>query len=209
MEISRRKFLAISGTAVFTATLLTKLGLKTEMVEPEIESGAEPVVVPDLRVRYAQESFTICPYCSVGCAAICWVEDGEVISIDGFPDSPLNEGTLCSKGAAIYNLRNIYDPDSGKAVLNPKRLTKVLYRAPGATDWEEKSWQWALEKIAGRVKEVRDATFEQKDENDITVNRTLALMHLGSAAIDNEENYLVIKLMRSLGLVNIEHHARL
>jgi len=207
MKLTRRTFLVASGAAAFAGTLLAKLGCGPQKVD-EVSPGVTPEPV-DLRIKYAKEVFTVCCFCSSGCGATCWVEDGEIVSIDGYPDSPLNEGAMCSKGSSLFNFRNIYDPTTGERILNPKRMTKVLYRAPGSSSWEEKSWDWALEQIAQRVKETRDATFEQVDANGVTVNRTLAIGHLGSAAINNEENYLITKLMRALGVLNIDHHARL
>jgi len=136
------------------------------------------------------------------------VKDGEVVHVNGDHDHPINEGTLCPKGASILNLRLVAGKDN-RYVPNPRRLTKVLYRAPGASNWEEKDWDWAIDRIARKVKEVRDATFETVDENGVTVNRTFALAHIGSAALDNEENYVIGKLMRALGVVRLEHHARL
>ncbi len=210
MKVTRRKFLTISGAAAVAGSALFKLGCPPPepVVDPPVDvpPDVEPV---DLRIKYAQEVFTVCCFCSSGCGSTCWVEDGEVISIDGYPDSPLNEGANCSKGASLFNFRNVYDPETGELVLNPNRVTKVLYRAPGASDWEERDWDWALGEIAKRVKETRDATFEHTDANGVTVNRTLAIGHLGSAAINNEENYLMVKLMRAMGVLNIDHHARL
>lgn len=201
-KISRRVFLKLTGATGAAGGLFFLLGRRATDVAAQ--TPAKP-----LRIHYAREVTTICPYCSVGCGAICQVIEGEVVSIAGDPDHPINEGTLCSKGGSMLNLRNIYDPQSGKLVLNPNRLTKVLYRAPFGTEWEEKSWAWALTEIAKRVKATRDATFETKDTNGVTVNRTTAIAHLGSAAIDNEENYLMHKLMRALGVINLDHHARL
>lgn len=201
MEVSRRTFLKISGAAGLTGVLLTKLGCAPR--------GEAPAGGEALRIQYAQEISTICPYCSVGCGALCQIQDGEVVSIVGDPDHPINEGSLCSKGSSLLNLRMIYDPKTKKLTLNPNRVTKVLYRAPGSNKWEVKSWDWALTNIAQRVKQARDATFEATDAQGVTVNRTSAIAHLGSAAIDNEENYLMVKLQRALGVINIDHHARL
>jgi formate dehydrogenase major subunit len=151
---------------------------------------------------------TICPYCSVGCGILLYTRDGELVTASGDPEHPINEGTLCSKGASVMNLRLVPDKN-GKYTPNPRRVVQVLYRAPGASKWEPKSWDWAISRIAAKVKKVRDATFERKDSAGITVNRTFALAHVGSAALDNEENYALVKLMRSLGMVRVEHHARL
>ncbi len=92
---------------------------------------------------------------------------------------------------------------------NPWRLSNVLYRAPGGTDWEEKSWDWALDRIARKIKDTRDADFIAKDNEGNVVNRTEAIACLGGSALDNEECYLLVKLARAMGLVYIEHHARI
>ena len=113
------------------------------------------------------------------------------------PGHPISEGTLCSKGASAIQVVN-----------NPRRLQKVLYRAPRGAAWEEKTWDWALERIAARVKETRDKTFKTTVDGRV-VNRTEAIACLGGSALDNEEAYLLVKLMRALGLVYVEHQARL
>jgi formate dehydrogenase major subunit len=197
MKISRRNFLWISG-AVITGSLALKLGL----------SPKETVKTAGLRIQYAESSTTICPFCGVGCGIICYVENGKVVGTEGDPDHPINEGALCSKGSALYNMAYVYD-EKGEPQVNPKRLTQVLYRAPYATDWEVKDWDWALETIAQRIKETRDATFEQKDSDGVTVNRSKSLAWLGSAMCNNEENYLFHKLAKALGIINIDHCARL
>ena len=123
MQITRRVFLKLSGATAIGATL-TKLGLSLTGCKKYTEN-------PELRIQYATETTTICPYCGVGCGQIVAVENGKVINIEGDPDHPINEGSLCSKGSALYQIAN-----------NPQRLTKVLYRAPGGSDWEEKNWDW-------------------------------------------------------------------
>ncbi len=190
MQITRRGFLKLSGATAIGATL-AQFGLTLTGCGPaEIEA-------PELRIRYATESTTICPYCAVGCGQIVAVEDGKVINIEGDPDHPINLGALCSKGSALYQVAN-----------NDQRLTKVLYRAPGGSQWEEKDWDWALDRIAQNIKATRDANWIGT-ENGSIVNRTEAIGNLGSAAIDNEECYLLVKAMRALGLVYIEHQARI
>ena len=196
LALTRRDLLK-SSLAAGGALSLLELGGKAE-------AGGRD----ELKIEGAKDYRTICCYCSVGCGIQLWVKDGEIVHVNGDPDHPINEGTLCPKGASIANLRVIADKDN-RYRPNPRRLTKVLYRAPGAADWEEKDWDWAMERIARKVKEARDATFEQVDENGVTVNRTFAMAHIGSAALDNEENYVLAKLMRSLGIVRLEHHARL
>lgn len=158
---------------------------------------------------WGKEVPTVCCYCSVGCGALCLVENNEVVAVVGDPDNPINEGALCSKGSSLLNLRNIYDRDIGQLTLNPKRVTEVMYRAPNSTNWQTVSWDWAIEQIAQRVKTTRDATFEKTDIKGVTVNRTRGIAHFGSAALDNEENYLLHKMHRAFGVINIDHHARL
>ena len=160
------------------------------------QSGCAPAV-PPLKTRGATATTTVCPFCGVGCGQVVSTRNGNVINIEGDPGHPISEGTLCSKGAAAIQVVN-----------NPRRLQKVLYRAPRGAAWEEKTWDWALERIAARVKETRDKTF-QTSVNGRVVNRTEAIACLGGSALDNEEAYLLVKLMRSLGLVYIEHQARL
>ncbi len=198
MKISRRSFLKLAGGATATATL-TGLNVKSAAAA----RPREPI-----RVHYAKEIPTICPFCSVGCGIICHVQDGKLVNTEGDADHPINEGTLCSKGSGLINMAYIYN-DRGELEPNPQRLTKVLYRAPHSDKWEEKDWDWTLATIAQRIKETRDATFEKTDANGVTVNRTTALAHLGSAMCNNEENYLFHKYARALGMINIDHCARL
>jgi len=160
------------------------------------ESGCGPAI-PPLKTRGATNTTTVCPFCGVGCGQVVSTRNGQVINIEGDPGHPISEGTLCSKGAAAIQVVN-----------NPRRLQKVLYRAPNGNAWEEKNWDWALERIAARVKETRDKTFKTSVDGRV-VNRTEAIACLGGSALDNEEAYLLVKLMRSLGLVYVEHQARL
>jgi formate dehydrogenase major subunit len=186
MQLSRRGFLK-AGAA--TGLGLGVLGRRA--------SAAEGKGPPALRVRGAKESTTICPYCGVGCGAIVSVIDGKIVNVEGDPDHPINRGSLCSKGAAMYQISN-----------NERRLTTVRYRAPGSSHWEEKPWRWAVNEIAKRVKKTRDATFQAKEGN-LVVNRTPGIAGLGGAALDNEECYAYSKLARSLGIVYLEHQARI
>jgi formate dehydrogenase major subunit len=150
------------------------------------------------RLRGATAVDGVCPYCAVGCAQQVWVKDRQIIDIEGDPRSPINEGHLCPKGANTFQL-----------LVNPHRQTKVLYRAPYSDHWEERPLDWAMERIAQRVKETRDATFTEQDKNGTPVNNTNAIAHLGGATMDNEENYLIKKLFNTLGIVAIENQARI
>ncbi len=185
MELTRRGFLKLSGGAVGASLL--GVGLKPA------QTYAQP-----LAIQYAKETTTICPYCAVGCGIIVHTRGGEVINTEGDPDHPINRGTLCSKGAALYQLRH-----------NENRITEPLYRGKGEREWKKVSWDWALDRIARKVKDTRDATFMTTNDQGQTVNRTDGLASVGSAALDNEECYLLQKLLRSWGLVYIEHQARI
>lgn len=197
--LSRRDFLKSLGAAGAGLWLLQ---------DPTGATWAAPSGSGELKIKYARETTSICPYCGVGCGVIVYAENDKVTYIEGDPDHPINEGALCPKGMSISDLSYIVD-DRGQRVPNPGRLRKVLYRAPRSDRWEEKSWDWALKEIALRVKKTRDASFEKVDAKGVTVNRTPAIALLGSAALDNEENYALQKLVRALGMVNIDHHARL
>ena len=151
-----------------------------------------------LRKRIGEKS-TICPYDASGCGFLVTTEGGKVVNIEGDPDHPVNRGAACAKGASMRQL----------SADNPRRLSKVLYRRPGGTDWEEKSWDWAIDQIARRIKNTRDASFIERNNQGQIVNRTEAIANLGGSALDNEECYLLAKLTRALGLVYIEHHARI
>jgi len=151
-----------------------------------------------LRIRYAEQSTTICPYCGVGCGMIVSMSNGKVLNIEGDPDHPINEGSLCSKGNTLYQV-----------VDNKRRLKNVLYRAPGSTHWQEKSWNWATNEISARMKATRDGNWIEKDGKGNTVNRTEAIASVGSVVPNSEEAYLYSKFLRSLGVVHIENEARL
>ena len=152
-----------------------------------------------LKIKYAKETTTICPYCSVGCSIIVsTAKDGKIINTEGDPDSPINAGALCSKGSSLYQMS-----------VNSNRLDKPLYRAPFASEWEEVSWDWALDKIAKNVKKSRDGSFQATNAKGQAVNRTEGIASVGSAAMDNEECFLYQKFLRGLGLVYIEHQARI
>ncbi len=201
MDISRRDFLKITGGTLALGS---------------INSGLSPeeVAAQELRIKNAKQTTTVCPYCSVGCSILVHTIDGKVVNTEGDPDGPINEGTLCPKGASLFQMAN-----------NTKRLTKPLYRAPGALEWKEVEWDWVLDQIARKVKDTRDKTFKQTSkskvkeknpdgteveiEKEFVVNRTDGIAHVGSAAMDNEECYLMQKLLRSWGLVYIEHQARI
>ncbi len=186
MELSRRNFLKLSGVATGSLLLPTTTAQARE----------EPSTFP-LRKRVGEVP-TICTYCAVGCGAIVGVQDGKVVSIEGDPDHPINRGSLCSKGMAMAQIPH-----------NPQRVTKVLYRAPGSAQWEEKSWDWAIPRIARLIKKTRDENWISKTPAGNVVNRTEAIAFLGGSQNTNEECYLWVKALRALGLVYIEHQARI
>lgn len=151
------------------------------------------------RVRGASASVSVCPYCAVGCSQLAYVSEGRLIDIEGNDESPINGGTLCPKGAATFGL-----------LTSPLRQTAVKYRAPYSDRWEDKPLDWAMERIAQLLKRTRDETYQQTDEDGVTVNRTLGIGHLGGATLDNEENYLIKKLFTGgLGIVAVENQARI
>ena len=141
---------------------------------------------------------SICPYCAVGCAQKVYVRDGEITNIEGDPESPINEGTMCPKGSASRQLVN-----------QPGRLTKVLYRAPRAGEWQELDLEAAMDMIAERAIAARESGWEETDEDGRRVDRTRGFAHLGGATLDNEENYLIKKLFTAMGAVQIENQARI
>jgi formate dehydrogenase major subunit len=164
-------------------------------------SAAQSTLSRNLRPRLEEADrvgTSICPYCAVGCAQLIYAKGNDVIHIEGDPRSPINQGTLCPKGAATLGW-----------MLNPNRLTRVKYRAPYSDHWEERPLDWAMDRIAQRIKRTRDETFVRELPDGTVVNHTLGLAELGGATLDNEENYLIKKLCcAGLGMVWIENQAR-
>lgn len=162
-------------------------------------NSAVPTIVAETKYRLNDTKVTssICIYCGVGCGLFFYAKDGVVVNSEGDPDNPNNEGGLCSKGAAMIEV-----------FTSPKRLKKVMYRAPYANDWQEVEWSWAIPEIAKRIKKTRDESFI-RTENGVTVNRTERIAQLGGASHDTDENYLLNKFARMLGIVNLEHQARI
>ena len=190
MELSRRDFLKASGAGIGGIFLLGSFN-------PEKALAAAPRKLP-LKKKIGEYS-TICPYDGTGCGFLVASENGKVVNLEGDPDHPINRGGACAKGATMRQL----------SADNPWRLSKVLYRRPGGTDWEEKDWDWAINEIATRIKDTRDRDFTTIDGDGNLVNRTDAIANLGGSALDNEECYLLSKLTRALGIVYLEHHARI
>src|SRR5215813_12877406 len=191
MDVSRRDFIRVSAGVGGTATLGGLAGLGADLA-PTLAAAAE------LRIKDAKTYPSICPYCSVGCATLVHTLDGKIANIEGDPRSPHNEGTLCPKGAAIYQLH-----------VNPNRPTQVLHRAPGAADWEVWDLERAMARVAELMKKTRDETFIERLPNGKIVNMTPAIFSLGGAIHEIEFNHVHQKLMRGLGIVAIENQARI
>jgi formate dehydrogenase major subunit len=187
VELNRRDFLKLSGTGIGAAVALSFLADETAIAAPR----------EFLLKKKVRETSTICCYCSVGCGAIVTTYEDGTIKIEGDPDHPINEGALCSKGQAMAQIHQV------NGQLNQYRLTKPLYRAPNATDWVEKPWDWIIDTIARRVKATRDEHW------DASAGRTDAIASLGGGELDNEECYLLAKMNRALGVVYLEHCARI
>jgi formate dehydrogenase major subunit len=141
---------------------------------------------------------SVCPFCAVGCAQKVYVKDGKVVQIEGNPDSPISRGRLCPKGSASKQL-----------VTGPQRESKVRYRAPYATEWQELDLDTAMDMVADRVIDARRRGWEDFDKDRNTLRRTMGIASLGGATLDNEENYLIKKLFTALGALQIENQARI
>jgi formate dehydrogenase major subunit len=167
--------------------------------EPSREPFSRQTAAKASRLRGATVTEGLCPYCAVGCGQLIYTKGGKIIDIEGNPESPINEGTLCPKGANAFQL-----------AVNPHRVTQVLYRAPFSDQWEARPLAWALDRIAHLVKEARDADFTARNEQGRLLNSVRSIGTLGGATIDNEENYLIKKLFGGgLGVVSIENQARI
>ncbi len=191
MKLGRREFIKLSATAT-AVTAFAGLGISLQPTTAKAQL---------LNIHWAKETTSICCYCSVGCGVLVHTDKsstGRCINIEGDPDHPINEGALCAKGAALYQVAE-----------NENRMTKVLYRAPYTDKFVEAPWGWALQRIAEKVKEARDETFVQQNANGQVVNRTDGIAHVGSAEIENEENWYLQAMQRAMGLVYIEHQARI
>ncbi len=184
MKLSRRQFFKLGGAA----SAVVASGVQ---IAPAAAASRS-------KVKWTEETATICPYCAVGCGMIVGTADGKVVNVEGDPDHPINRGSLCSKGSALKQLAN-----------SDLRITKPMYRAPNASEWEEVEWDWILDEVAKRIKQTRDDYWIETDADGKTVRRTEAIASVGSAALDNEECILLVKALRGMGLVYIEHQARI
>ncbi|HBD97138.1 MAG TPA: molybdopterin oxidoreductase [Gemmatimonadetes bacterium] len=158
-----------------------------------------------LKISNAKEFKTVCPYCAVGCGTIAYVHGSgglntvnAVVHVEGDPDSPINGGTLCPKGASQMAL-----------AMNPRLEKGPKYRAANATEWQDVDWDFALDWLARKFKDARDETFVERDEQGRTVNRCEGIGWVGSATVNNEDAYFITKTMRSMGLMYIDHQARI
>ena len=187
-KLSRRQFLQV--TAAVSGSLLL----------PSAAQAAGGGTFP--LHKKISESHTICPYCSCGCGLLIATDEyGHIVNSEGDPENPINRGKLDPKSVAVRQLST-----------SPLRLNKVMYRAPNSDKWEEKSWDWALDQIAQRIQKTRDETFVRTvkvGDKDVTVNRTEGLAWLGGAANNSEDCYIAAKFARALGLVYLEHQARI
>lgn len=196
MSVTRRSFLKLSaGAAVLSAIGGLGFSIKPAFAQAE-----------GYKLQWTKQSTSVCCYCAVGCGLIVSTSDmtanpkgkGRAVNVEGDPDHPINEGSLCPKGSSIWQLTE-----------NDQRSPRPLYRAPNSTEWKEVSWEWTLDTIAQRVKKTRDESFTTKNAAGAVVNRTEAIASFGSAALDNEECWAYQSVLRSLGLVLVEHQARL
>lgn len=188
MGVTRRDFLKVSGVTMgvmFCPSFLKDAKAKDYAWK--------------LKTKEGTDTTSICPYCGCGCGVVVTASEGKVVNTEGDPDHPVNEGALCSKGNSLYQTAN--NPDD-------QRNKDVLWRPPYSTRWIKIPWFMALIMMALKIKTTRDFNFKRRDGGQ-TVNRTEAIAALGGAALDNEECYLYTKLMRSLGVVYLEHQARI
>ena len=195
MDISRRDLLKVSGLVGATG-FISAFGFD---LRPALAASRE------LKISNAREFKTVCPYCAVGCGAIAYVHGSgglntvkSVIHIDGDPDSPINGGTLCPKGAAQMQL-----------AMSPRLQKSPMLREAGSSEWREVEWDFAMDWFARKFKDSRDASFVERDEQGRTVNRCEGIGWVGSATVTNEDAYLITKTMRAMGLVYIDHQARI
>jgi formate dehydrogenase major subunit len=191
--VTRGDFFKFAGAGAGVLLTTSELGF-------DVAKATE--IKKQLRIAGATEAHSVCPYCAVGCSMIAYTRqntDGtvKILQIEGDPDSPINEGRLCPKGATAMQL-----------AVSSRRVDSPLYRPAGATEWQKISWDDILDKIARHVKDSRDRTFVQVDKKGNTVNRADGISFAGGAAFSSEEGYFAAKVMRGLGLTHLEQQAR-
>ena len=190
--VTRRDFFKLAGAGAGTAAV-SALGF---------DLAEATQVKQQLHIAGAAESHSVCPYCAVGCSLIAFTRkraDGstEILQIEGDPDSPVNEGRLCPKGASAMSIAT-----------SSRRVDQPLHREPGATAWKPVSWDFMLDRVARLIKDARDRTFVTQDAKGNTVNRCEGIGFAGGAAFSSEEGYFCTKMMRGLGVVHLEQQAR-
>ena len=194
MNPSRREFMKVSALGGVAASFFG------------FDLAPAYAQVRELKIERTTETRSTCPYCAVSCGVIIHTlgdkarnVKGTVVHIEGDPDHPINQGTLCPKGITLK-----------QNIVNDRRLTKVRYRAPGSDHWEEKSWEWALDRIARLLKQTRDERLIEKDAKGQTVNALTAVGVIGGCTDSNENNYLLVKMFRAgLGVIPMEQQARI
>ena len=196
IEVSRRHFMKLAGAGA-AGSAIAAFGFGE--AEAQVAAHVRP-----FKLAKATETRNTCTYCSVACGIIMYSrgdvkkgEKAEIYHIEGDADHPTNRGTLCPKGSSLQ-----------QEIMNDRRLLKPLVRRPGGTEWEDISWDDAINEIATRVKKTRDETFVDKDAAGHTVNRLESIAWIGGCTDTNEFNYLVVKAMRALGVVHMENQAR-
>jgi formate dehydrogenase major subunit len=196
MKVTRRGFLKLSGLSA--AVVASGVGFNLEATAAQGYA---------LKLAGCTKIPSICHFCSGGCGLLLHVKDGKLVHLDGNPDNPINEGSLCPKAASL-----------AQVAYSPERPKNPLYRAPGSDKFVDISWEEAYDRIAKKIKEVRDKTWTSTDEitntktgekETVTVNRAEGICMLGSAEVDNEESYLLSKIARLIGTPYHEHQARI
>jgi len=188
MGLSRRGFLKLTGAGA-AGLALGQFGIDLRPVS---------AYAAGLKIEGAKEFISICPFCSCGCNTLVHAKDGRIVNVEGDPDYPVSGGGLCAKGAALLSLHT-----------SPERLTKPLYRAPGSDKWEEKDWDWMMERIARRIKDQRDRDFKRTNAAGQEVNRLESMFHLGSSQVSNEEAAVLHQMIRAYGIIHFDHQARI
>ena len=199
MDLTRREFLKTSGAGMGGLVLLGSM-------DWNFSNGKTPPKSIILKKQALNETYTICCYCAVGCGALITADNGKIVNVEGNPDHPINEGTLCAKGQALGQFHTVDGQD------NSRRLTKPQVRRAKSDKWEDISWEQAISEIARKIKTTRDSNWiSSVDVGGATypVNRTDAIVSFGGGELDNEECYLLVKMARALGLVYVEHCARI
>lgn len=223
MQLSRRSLFKAAGSGVAA-------GMAYGLISKSQALAADPEQQNTWKLQQTDEFTNVCCYCAGGCGSICSVRDGELINVEGDPDNPINLGGLCPKGASMFQLRNVVDPETREVIKNPARVTKPMVRRPGSDHWEDISWDDAISEIARHIKDTRDETFcetsedakdyfesrgfvygtaeKDADGNILTMNLTPGICSLGGSQQNVEEDYLILKLMRCIGVPALDNQAR-